>query len=173
MAGVSVGEGNGKRKSLDSDVNLIPMIDLLMVTISFLLITAVWSHMARIDATARAPSLEGTIHDPVPKAELHVDMRAKDRFVVTRKVDGVVISSSDVERDPARFTALAKALENEWRANGQHRGQVDSERDRVVLHTSNDARYDEIVAAMDAVYSVKRPLGAHATEAFAVTFAVD
>jgi biopolymer transport protein ExbD len=173
MAGISVGEGNGKRKSVDSELSLIPMIDLLMVTISFLLITAVWSHMARIDATARAPSTEGTVHDPVPKAELHIDMRGRDRFVVTRKVDGVVISSSDVEKDSARYTALAKALETEWRANGQHRDGRDSERDRVVLHTSNDARYDEIVAAMDAVYSVKRSFGAHPTEAFAVTFAVD
>lgn len=173
MAGISVGDANGKRKSLDSELSLVPMIDLLMVTISFLLITAVWSHMARIDATARAPSIDGPVHDPVPKAEVHVDMRAKDRFVVTRKVDGVVVSSSDVERDSGRFTALARALENEWRASGQHRAAGDSERDRVVLHTSNDARYDEIVGAMDAVYSVKRPFGAHATEAFAVTFAVD
>lgn len=170
MAGVSVGEGNGKRKTLDSEINLIPMIDLLMVTISFLLITAVWSHMARIDASARAPSIDAPVHDPAPKAELHVDMRTKDRFVVTRKVDGVVVSSSEVAREGA---ALAKALDTEFRSAGQHRGAGDSERDRVVLHTSNDARYEEIVAAMDAVYSVKRPYGAHATEAFAVTFAVD
>jgi hypothetical protein len=30
---------------------MVPMIDLLMVTISFLLITAVWSHMARVNAS--------------------------------------------------------------------------------------------------------------------------
>lgn len=47
MAGVSVesGGGGGGRRAVDSEVNMIPMIDLLMVTISFLLITAVWSHM--------------------------------------------------------------------------------------------------------------------------------
>ncbi|MDP9148608.1 MAG: biopolymer transporter, partial [Myxococcota bacterium] len=39
MGGVDVGGGGkGKRKSLDSEINMIPMIDLLMVTISFLLI---------------------------------------------------------------------------------------------------------------------------------------
>ncbi len=35
MAGVDVaGLGGGRRRSLDSEINMIPMIDLLMVTIS-------------------------------------------------------------------------------------------------------------------------------------------
>ena len=56
MGGVDVGGGGGggKRK-LDSDINMIPMIDLLMVTISFLLITAVWVHSQRMDADAQVP----------------------------------------------------------------------------------------------------------------------
>jgi len=37
MAGVTVNAGGkGGRKALDSEINMIPMIDLLMVTISFL-----------------------------------------------------------------------------------------------------------------------------------------
>ena len=55
MGGVSVESGGGGRRSLDSEINMIPMIDLLMVTISFLLITAVWTHMARINADAQVP----------------------------------------------------------------------------------------------------------------------
>jgi len=56
MGGVSVDSGgHGGRRSLDSEINMIPMIDLLMVTISFLLITAVWSHMARLNADAQVP----------------------------------------------------------------------------------------------------------------------
>ncbi len=37
------------KKSLDFVVNLVPMIDLLSVLISFLLITAVWTELARIN----------------------------------------------------------------------------------------------------------------------------
>ena len=55
MGGVSVGGGGGGRRSLDSEINMIPFIDLLMVTISFLLITAVWSQMARLNADAQVP----------------------------------------------------------------------------------------------------------------------
>ena len=53
MAGVDVGGGGkGGRKSLDSEINMIPMIDLLMVTISFLLITAVWTQIAGLQVAS-------------------------------------------------------------------------------------------------------------------------
>jgi len=39
----------GGKKSVDFMVNLIPTIDLMSVLISFLLITAVWTQIARID----------------------------------------------------------------------------------------------------------------------------
>jgi len=39
----------GGKKSVDFVVNLVPMIDLLSVLISFLLITAVWTELARIN----------------------------------------------------------------------------------------------------------------------------
>ena len=56
MGGVDVGGGGGKgRRATDSEINMIPFIDLLMVTISFLLITAVWSQMARLNADAQVP----------------------------------------------------------------------------------------------------------------------
>src|SRR6185295_16205575 len=59
MAGVTVGGKAGKRRLLDSEINMIPMIDLLMVTISFLLITAVWVHAQRLEGTAQVPGPPG------------------------------------------------------------------------------------------------------------------
>jgi len=52
MGGVDVGGGNGKKRATNSDINMIPFIDLLMVTIAFLLITAVWTTNSRINADA-------------------------------------------------------------------------------------------------------------------------
>ena len=37
MGGVDVGESGGKKRATNSDINMIPFIDLLMVTIAFLL----------------------------------------------------------------------------------------------------------------------------------------
>jgi biopolymer transport protein ExbD len=46
--GVSIQpSGKGGKKALDAELNLIPFIDLLIVNICFLLITAVWVQMAR------------------------------------------------------------------------------------------------------------------------------
>ena len=77
MGGVSVEGGGGGKKSVNSEVNLVPMIDLLLCTISFLLITAVWSQMARINADAQVPGPPRTdqqIHKVEPEPQLHVTL---------------------------------------------------------------------------------------------------
>src|SRR5262250_3133162 len=101
MGGIDVGGGGGKRKALDSDINMIPMIDLLMVTISFLLITAVWTHMARINADAQVPGppRPDVEQDKVePEKQLHVEMRTPDKFVLIWKQGGTVVDTTEVPR---------------------------------------------------------------------------
>ena len=49
--GVSVDTGGkGGKKSVNADLNLVPYIDLLTCMVAFLLITAVWSQLARLEA---------------------------------------------------------------------------------------------------------------------------
>ena len=98
MAGIDVGGGGGKgKRSLDSEINMIPMIDLLMVTIAFLLITAVWSHMARMNADAQVPGPPRPTEDIQnipPEKQLHIEMRSTEKFVLIWKQSGTVISRS-------------------------------------------------------------------------------
>jgi len=48
--GVSVDSGNKSgKKPLNADLNLVPYIDLLTCMVAFLLITAVWSQLARLN----------------------------------------------------------------------------------------------------------------------------
>jgi biopolymer transport protein ExbD len=161
---------------------MIPMIDLLMVTIAFLLITAVWSTMARVEANAKVPSKDAA--DPCdgvcehPK-ELHVDLRWPDKIVITWRQDDVVLAAVDVPRKRmtdsggVRFADLGAVLEAQWKAEGTARAPSDLRRDRAVLHTSNDTRYDEMIAAMDAIYGVKRAVRGGIEPAFAVTLATN
>ena len=97
------------------------MIDLLMVTISFLLITAVWTHMARVNASAQVPGKEDpTVTPPPPKKQLHVEMRTSDKFVLLWKTGNTTINSVDVPRqdvivkvgttDVVRFPDLADRI---------------------------------------------------------------
>lgn len=190
MAGVDVGGGgHGKRRTLDSEINMVPFIDLLMVTISFLLITAVWTQMSRINADAQVPGPpRETEPDETPKdKQLHVEMRDKDKFVLVWKQGGTVISTVDVPRKDSvtkkegkmtvRYPELAQKIEQEWKSVGTHRDGTDKKFDQAVLHTDNDTPYVYIVGVIDAIYQPKRPYAAggkaEPVPAFNVTFAVN
>ena len=53
---VSIDGGGGDRKKpLNADLNLVPYIDLLTCMVAFLLITAVWTQLARLKVGQRGP----------------------------------------------------------------------------------------------------------------------
>lgn len=175
---------------------MVPMIDLLMVTISFLLITAVWVQSSRMEANAQVP---GTPTSEPPctdaagapcKAEprLHVQTSDPSKFVLVWKEGATVVRTAEVPREPVRvgkgkgkavaYPQLASRIAEEWKAAGSHRDPSDRKLDQAVVHTGNDMPYGEIVAVMDAVAQPKRgltqgPGKAKDVAAFETTFAMD
>lgn len=181
---------SGGRRSLDTELNLIPMIDLLMVLVSFLLITAVWTHMGRINADAQVPGPPREVEPDEkvePEKQLHVEMRSPDKFVLIWKQAGTVISTVDVprkdnlvERDgkkQIRFPELASKIEQEWKAAGTHRDPSDKKFDQAILHTDNETPYVYLIGVIDAIYQPQRAFNvggkAEMVPAFNVTFAVN
>jgi len=191
MGGVDVGGGGkGKRKAIDSEINMIPMIDLLMVTISFLLITAVWTHMARINADAQVPGppRPDVEQEKVePEKQLHVMMQAEDKFVLVWKQGSTTVDSIDVPRkdviqregptEVVRFPDLAAKVETEWKAKGQHSNPTDKKLDQAILHTDNKTEFKYIIGVIDAIYQVHRDIAlggkTEKLPAFNITFAVN
>ena len=189
MAGVDFGGGTGKRRSVDSEINMIPMIDLLMVTVSFLLITAVWTHTARLNADAQVPGPTRIDVEPPSASEkvLHIHMTSTGKFTLLWKQGNTTIDSVDVPRRSeiaqegearvVRFPDLASKLESEWRAKGQHASPADRKFDQAVLHTDNETEFASLVGAIDAVYRPRRDVRVGAktekTPAFNLTFAAD
>ncbi|HTB77688.1 MAG TPA: biopolymer transporter ExbD [Polyangiaceae bacterium] len=191
MGGIDVGGGGGgKRKSLDSEINMIPMIDLLMVTISFLLITAVWTHMARINADAQVPGPprpDVEQEKTEPEKQLNIEMRDEDKFVLVWKQGSTTVDSIDVPRkdvvtqqgavEVVRFPDLAEKIESEWKAKGQHSNPTDRKLDQAILHTDNKTEFKYIIGVIDAVYQTHRDmqLGPKTEKlpAFNITFAVN
>ena len=51
--------GKGGKKSVNADLNLVPYIDLLTCMVAFLLITAVWSQLARLEAHQKGQGQAG------------------------------------------------------------------------------------------------------------------
>lgn len=187
MAGVGIESSKGGKRSLDSEINMIPMIDLLMVTISFLLITAVWVNMSRVEASAQVPGPSTTPPcetEPggCPKeAKLHVDAKDPSKFTLSWKEGGAVVRTVDVPRETVKgrvaFPALAAKVGEEWRTSGHHKTPSDAKFDQAVVHTGNDAKYAEIVAVMDAIAHEQRASTRGGktgkSSAFEITFATD
>src|SRR5688572_21549642 len=60
----------GGKKPLDAAINLVPFIDLLSCCISFLLITAVWTQLARMDVTQKGPGAAGSTDEKPPENQV-------------------------------------------------------------------------------------------------------
>ena len=190
MGGVDVGGGGGGKRKLDSEINMIPMIDLLMVTISFLLITAVWTQMARINADAQVPGppRPDVEQEKVePEKQLHVMMQGEEKFTLVWKQGSTTVDSIDVPRKDVinqqgavqvvRFPDLAAKIETEWKAKGQHTNPTDKKLDQAILHTDNKTEFKYIIGVIDAIYQTHRDMQlgpkTEKVPAFNITFAVN
>lgn len=145
---------------MDHDLPLVPFIDFMICLVAFLIVTAVWSQAARLDATGRAPGeLLGL--PPEPQKELHVVTSARD-FELRWQRGAIVLETQRVPRAPVtvgteqRFPALSEAITKEWQAQGVHRAVSDRQLDRAVLHVPNDLPFAEMVAVLDALHAPRR-----------------
>ena len=175
---------HGKRRSVDSELNLVPMIDLLVVTIAFLLLTQTLSSLGRLDATASTSGPAGC-GEPSVIRKLVVDARREGSFVLTWKEGENVVRSLEVPKHPqvardgggtkVAYPELEKALADEHKTFGLHKEARDPKTDPLVLRTSNDLPFASLVGLLDASASVRRDGSkvAAAPPAFDVTFAVD
>jgi biopolymer transport protein ExbD len=188
MAGIDTGGGHGGKRSVNQELPLIPFIDFLLCLVMFLLVTAVWSQMARINADAQVPGPPNPDKEETPPKKektLHVEMRGDRKFQLVWKEGSTVINTIDVPRKPVpvggndeySYPDLAKKCDEEWKQNGGHRAPTDKKFDQAVLHTDNSTKFQDIVAVIDAIYTPKREfkLGAATEEypAFNVTFSVN
>ena len=180
MAMIQV-SGAGHARKLDHELPLMPFIDFMLCLLAFLMMTAIWSQMARLKAAADGPGQSGEdAHRPRPT--LHVTVRDKSFDLAWREA-GTVIDTRKVPRPvmaagaPVRYPELTRVLREEWEKRGLHRAASDPEQDRAVLHTSNALAFEEVVAVMDALSAAKRKPAAEmsrdARAAFAVSFATD
>ena len=147
---------------------MVPMIDLLMVTVSFLLLTAVWTHMGRLEGTTKVPGAP----DPSPQIEharMHVDVPAgaEGAFVITMRRGTEIVETMNVPRETPK--ALGAKLDEMRRTHANDLGGEESR--TVVLHTDNELRYGDMVAVMDGISAPRDPRGNHGEPEFHVNLA--
>lgn len=179
MASMEI-SGRGERRPRNHELPLVPFIDFLLCLVAFLLVTAVWSRMARLEADART----GGGSDPAPNAPaLHVEMRGDEKFRLTWKEGATVVSMTEVPRTPVklgaepRYPELARNISEEWARHGSHRAASDASLDRAVLHTDNGTPFAEVAAVLDALHEPRREVARGETSAkisaFDVTLAAN
>ena len=182
MSTMKLPGGNGPgRRSVDAELMLVPMIDLLVCCLTFLLLTATWSQLKRLPAEAQLAGGHNTCGDHEPSPQLSVELRAGEPFHLVWRQGRAMVSETTVPRAPVMvqlhgrelvtYPALATALQREWDASGTHR-QADRRRDVAVVRAPDRERFGELTAVMDAVAGVSRG-GTGRAQAFDVVLASD
>ncbi|MGZ3452804.1 MAG: ExbD/TolR family protein [Polyangiales bacterium] len=119
MAGIS-NEGAARgRRNVDREINMVPFIDLLMVTISFLLVTAVWASLARVEAHASAPSIDSKDSKTTEPRALHVDVTRDGRSIELAWQRGTKIDSIASVGFDDRAALLRELSKAAMGANGE------------------------------------------------------
>jgi biopolymer transport protein TolR len=141
---VSIDGGRGDRKKpLNAELNLVPYIDLLTCMVAFLLITAVWTQLARLKIDQHGQgTIEGVIDPPF-------------RVAVVVHEDGFnVIVGADQKPLPLKageldYAALGVELAAVKQSHPDHRD--------VQVISADGVVFDKLVRTMDATMSAGFP----------------
>jgi len=132
--------GKGGKKPLDSELNLIPFIDLLIVNICFLLITAVWTQMSRIEVSQKGKSTASE-----KKEELPPEMRVKitilvgeDGYTLTAGGERMVISKNGDHYDNKKLASQLRKIKNRL-----------PKKDNLTVAAEDGVKYKHLIRAMD------------------------
>jgi biopolymer transport protein ExbD len=143
MGGVSVeGGGHGGKKNVDAEIPLIPFIDLLLCCVMFLLVSAVWNQLARINANQQQPGQEAPEDQPPPEERVKLILQIQNT--------GYVLASTAGDR-----VTIAKNGETydiaELRSKLQERRRLEPNRRDIIVAPEDGVRYEDVVSAMDLV----------------------
>lgn len=148
MAGAApTPSGKGGKKALDASINLVPFIDLLSCCLSFLLITAVWTQLSRMDVTQKSKAPSGAVEDnPTPKVTLTLFID-KDGYTFTKSTGER--TQIEMKGDDYDYVKLSETL---LQAKKDHPDQDD-----LTIKSDDSVIYNKIIKTMDVALSAKFP----------------
>lgn len=141
MGGINVGGGHGGKKSVDSEIPLVPFIDLLLCCVMFLLVTAVWNQLARLDANQQQPGQQAP-NEPPPEEKIKVILQVQ--------ANGYVLASSAGDRIEIPKSGDSYDME-QLREKLQERKRLEPNRKDLVVAPEDGVQYKDVVASMDMV----------------------
>jgi biopolymer transport protein ExbD len=142
MASISAGGGHGGKKSVDHSIPLVPFIDLLLCCVMFLLVTAVWNQLARLNANQQQPG-QPQMDTPPPE-----DPQIK--LILQVQGTGYVLATSAGERTAIPKNGDAYDVE-ELVKKLKERRELEPNRKDITVAPEDGVIYEEVVKAMDVV----------------------
>jgi biopolymer transport protein ExbD len=139
--GPPVPEGAGGKKNVDFNLNLVPFIDLMSAMISFLLITAVWTQVAKIDVkqTPNLPS-EDTPPPPPDDEKLNLTVLVKSTgYAVSKK--GAIVKEIAMKGEDYDTVVLGETLKQ---IRAEH-----PENEDIQISCEDKVPYEELIHVMD------------------------
>jgi biopolymer transport protein ExbD len=140
---VEGGGGKGRRKPVDAELLLVPYIDLLTCMVAFLLITAVWSQLARLSVAQKGQG--GEQLGQVDEVGIAVAVHA-DGFNLIVKNDQKPIPLQEGRLDYARLLDELKAVKK------AHPDSTDAQ-----ILAADGVVFDKIVRTMDTAMAAGFP----------------
>lgn len=134
--------GKGGKKPLDTAINLVPFIDLMAVTISFLIMTAVWTQIGRLQVSqSGGPTDETEQPDDkktVPLTLLVTDHELKLTAGGTQFDPIPMVRDNNQKLDLAKLIAKLKELKTQI-----------PDQQTITLQAEDSVRYDDLVRIID------------------------
>lgn len=143
MGGVSVGGGgHGGKKSVDSEIPLVPFIDLLLCCVMFLLVTAVWNQLARMQVNQQVPG-QAPPTEETPPPEERID------FFVEVTQTGYAVGDSVGTRSSISKAGGTYDTTGLRTKLGELKNGLANDRNDIHVLAEDGVRFEDIIDAMD------------------------
>jgi biopolymer transport protein ExbD len=137
------GGGGDRKKPLNAELNLVPYIDLLTCMVAFLLITAVWTQLARLQIGQRGPGGSEQGDTPLDKIAVVVH---EDGFNLVVGNDQKPLPKKAGDFDYAALVAELTAVKR------THPDRTDAQ-----VVSADGIVFEKLVRTMDATMSAGFP----------------
>ena len=144
--GVSVDSGDkAGKKSVNADLNLVPYIDLLTCMVAFLLITAVWSQLARLEAHQKGQGQAGEDTPPEKVFKLVVVVNSEGFNVVADQDQTPIPKRGDIYDFEKLATELKKIKDTH------------PDKNDVQVSSEDAIKFETLVRTMDIALTSRFP----------------
>lgn len=140
--GMDLGGGGKGKKPLDTTINLVPFIDLMAVTIVFLIMTAVWTQLGRLQVSQsgqNASEEQQQDQNQLQPVTLLITEKELKLSVGGAQLDPIPITRDDKQRvDVAKLVDKLKELKTQQ-----------PEQNAITVSTEDAVKYEDLVRVID------------------------